>query len=249
MNSPSVKTLRSLSTVLCALTGVGIGTEAATAAPAEALTAFNPETPDLNVAPSPATPVSAPASTTVSTSAVALLETPIGLQAIPDRGVEIAQATGRRRRRRTVQRTAPSENYIGVGLNVGVSNDGNSALGAERATFFSRIKLARRFSLRPSVVIGDDAVFTFPATFDIPLRGKSPRFLTKPTPEVFVGGGLLFGLDSDDSNEIGGAVLSGIDFPFAKQLTANVSLTAGFSDGDTSVGALFGIAYRFPRRK
>ncbi|MEO0949358.1 MAG: hypothetical protein AAFY11_14685 [Cyanobacteria bacterium J06641_5] len=245
MSSPPIKALRSLPTVLCALTGVGIGAEAVTAAPAKTLTAFNPEAFDLNVAPPPA----APTSTTISTSAATLLETPIGLQTIPERGLEVAQATGRRRRR-AVRRTPPAENYIGAGFNIGLSDGENSAsaLGTENAVIFSRIKLSRRISLRPAVVVGNDATFTVPATFDIPLRGKSPTFLAKPRPEAFVGGGLLFGLDSEDSNEVGGAILGGIDYPFARQLTANVTVTSGFSDGDVSVGALFGVAYRFPRR-
>lgn len=244
MNPPSVKTLRSLSTVLCALTGVGIGAEAATAAPTGALMALNPTELDTSAA----LPLPAPTSTIVSTSAATLLETPIGLQTIPEQGLEIAQATGRRRRRRTVRRTAPAENYIGIGLNVGVEDGGDSALGTENVAIFSRIKLARRFSLRPSVIIANDATFTVPATFDIPLRGRSARLLAKPVPEVYVGGGILFGLDSDDSNEVGGAALGGIDIPFAKQFTATVNLTAGFADSDTSIGALFGVAYRFPRR-
>jgi len=246
MSSPPIKTLRSLPTVLCALTGVGIGTEAVTAAPAETLTAFNPEAIDLNVAPSP----TAPASTTVSTSAATLLATPIGLQAIPDRGLEVAQATGRRRRR-AIRRTPPSENYIGAGFNLGVSDGNNAALGDENVAFFSRIKLARRFSVRPSAVVGSNATFTIPATFDIPIRSKEdPKFLlAQPRPEAFVGGGLLFGLDSDDSsNAVRGAIVGGFDYPFANQLTANVTLTTGFIDGDVAVGALFGVAYRFPRR-
>lgn len=249
MKSPSANTLRSLPTALCALTGLGIGAEAATANPAETLLAFEPAAaqnlPVTTAVPAPDAPIIASAA--VSTSATALLETPVGLQAIPDRGLELAQ-TGRRRRRRTVRRTAPAENYIGIGFNVGVSDDGDSALGTENVALFSRLKLARRFSLRPAVIIGDDAVFTFPATFDIPLRGRSPQLLAKPAPEVYVGGGLLFGIDDDDSNEIGGAIVGGVDFPFAKRFVANASLTLGLSDGDSNLGALFGIAYRFPRR-
>ena len=197
--------------------------------------------------------------TQASTSATALQEVPVGLQVDPKGDSELAQAT-RRRRRRTLRRDRPDENYIGLGLNLGI--DGDTALGeSETVAFFGRIKLARRFSLRPSVIIDDEAVISFPATFDIPLSGRNSTNLLPQTPiELFVGAGPLFTIDSETitlldgsegdsvNNEIGVATITGVDVPVSKRLTASANLIVGFSGDDVNVGSILGIAYRFPRR-
>lgn len=273
MNSPATKTLQSLSTALWVLASLGAGTTVATAAPVTFSLGKTTETAAATAAPSSraADPTRTPVTfslggtttrkppttddsvaarpilgTQASTSATTLQESPADLQVIPKDDLELAQAT-RRRRRRTLRRSKPDENYIGVGLNIGL--EGETALGdSETIALFGRVKLARRFSLRPSVVIDDNATISFPATFDIPLSGGGNNLLPKAPVELFVGAGPLFTLDDDGDNEIGVASLAGVDVPFLNRFTASANLIVGFSDDDVDLGTILGIAFRFPRR-
>ncbi len=258
MNLPATKTLQSLSTVLLALAGLGATATAAAARPKSPITPIHnpvtfkiePPKPVRSVRPARAATktvtaesIAALPGADASTNATTLLEAPEQL----DTEGEVAQAT-RQRRRRTVRRGKPDENYLGVGINIGL--DGETALGeSETLTVFGRVKLARRFSLRPSVIIDDAAVISFPATYDIPLSGRDrERLLPEAPVEFFIGAGPLFTLDDDDSNEVGVAGLTGVDVPFARRFTVSTNLIVGFSDDEVNLGGVVGVAFRFPRR-
>ncbi len=153
----------------------------------------------------------------------------------------LAQIERRRRRRPTRQEFSP--NYFGIGLNVGF--DGDKALGDTNFAVNSRIKLGSDFSFRPSAVIGENASFLVPVTYDFTAAPEVGVNSLNLIP--YVGGGAFFSTGDDSEDDIGGLVTAGLDVPISRQLTANAGLNVGFLDGNTEWGLLLGVGYNIPR--
>lgn len=136
-----------------------------------------------------------------------------------------------------------SPNYIGVGGNVGI--DGDTTLGDDVSFVVNgKIGLSPNFSLRPAVLIGDDATFIVPVTYDFGFL-QPETFLNNTFFSPFAGGGLLITTEDDDNN-FGGVLLAGLDVPLSRQFTANASFNLGFLEDDVELGFIFGLAYNFP---
>lgn len=133
--------------------------------------------------------------------------------------------------------TRSGSSYIGIGGNIGLTGD--TALGDSGFTVFSKIGLTRIFSVRPSVVIGDDTDFIIPITYDFAIQAEPfQRINFAP----YVGAGIIIST-SDDSN-LGFALTGGVDVPINERFTATAALTAGFID-TTDLGITVGIGYNF----
>lgn len=133
--------------------------------------------------------------------------------------------------------TRSGSSYIGVGGNLGLTGD--TALGDTGFAIFSKIGLTRVFSVRPSVVIGDDTDFIIPLTYDFPIQAEPfERINFAP----YVGAGVI--ISTDAGSNIGFALTGGVDVPLTTQFTATAAVTAGFID-TTDLGIMLGIGYNF----
>ncbi|MCL1467413.1 hypothetical protein [Argonema galeatum] len=133
--------------------------------------------------------------------------------------------------------TRSGSSYIGVGGNLGLTGD--TALGDTGFAIFSKIGLTRVFSVRPSVVIGDDTDFIIPVTYDFPIQAEPfERINFAP----YVGAGVI--ISTDAGSNVGFALTGGVDVPISEQFTATAAVTAGFID-TTDLGIMLGIGYNF----
>jgi hypothetical protein len=128
--------------------------------------------------------------------------------------------------------------YIGVGGNIGLT--GSNTLGNGSFAINSKIGLTRNISVRPAVLIGDDATFLIPATYDFTIQTTDPFEPVAFAP--FVGGGLVVSTQSD--NNIGFLLTGGVDVPLSREFVANATVNVGFMD-KTEVGLLLGVGYTF----
>ncbi len=153
----------------------------------------------------------------------------------------LAQIERRRRRRPT--REAFSPNYVGAGLNVGF--DGDTALGDTNFAVNGRLKLTPDISFRPAAIIGENASFLVPVTYDFTPSpgGRLDSFNLTP----YIGGGAFFTTDDDSDDDVGGLVTAGVEAPISREFTANAGLNVGFVDGNTEWGLLLGVGYNIPR--
>ena len=163
--------------------------------------------------------------------------TPVSFQEVEED--ELAQV---QQRERMPAREAFSPNYIGIGLNVGL--DGDTALGNTNFAINSRLKLSPEISFRPSAVIGSNASFLIPFTYDFTPSpgGRADQLNLTP----YIGGGALFATGDATDNDLGGLITAGVDMPISRELTANAGLNVGFIDGNTDWGLLLGVGYNFP---
>lgn len=135
--------------------------------------------------------------------------------------------------------TPVASSYIGVGANIGL--DGNSALGDANFTVFSKIGITNAISLRPSAVIGSDAVFLIPVTYDFSF-GQIDTF-NEPLPIApFAGAGVA--ISTGRNSNVGPMLTAGVDYPLTPQFTATAAVNVGFLDR-TDVGLLLGVGYNF----
>jgi len=128
--------------------------------------------------------------------------------------------------------------YIGVGGNIGLS--GSNTLGNGSFAVLSKIGLTRNISVRPAVLIGDDATFTIPVTYDFTIQTTDPFEQVSFAP--FLGGGLVVSTQSD--NNIGFLLTGGVDVPLSREFVANATLNVGFMN-QTEVGLMLGVGYTF----
>lgn len=132
-------------------------------------------------------------------------------------------------------RSGPS--YIGVGGNIGFGGDTTLSEGA--FAIISKVGLTRNLSVRPSVLLGDNAVFLIPLTVDFPSQGVEPINLGVAP---YLGGGVALSTGRD--NTIGALISGGVDVPLSPQFTATAGVNIGFID-ETEVGLLLGVGYTF----
>ena len=140
-------------------------------------------------------------------------------------------------------------NYLGIGINIGLTEEdddanndgGQTALGDAGFVINSKIGLSRNLSLRPGVIIGDDALFMVPLTYDFLIPRVDPFEPVRFAP--FLGGGVALSTDSDDN--IGFLLTGGVDVPLSRSFVANGSINIGFIEDQTDVGIILGVGYTF----
>ena len=123
-----------------------------------------------------------------------------------------------------------------------MSEDGDTALGENGFTVFSKIGLTNNFSFRPAVTINDDAVFLIPVTVDFPIKSSSVFRRSSTIAVPYIGGGAL--VSTGDDSSIGFVLTGGVDIPLSDKFTATAGVDVGFSD-ETDVGLKLGIGYEF----
>lgn len=135
----------------------------------------------------------------------------------------------------------PIPNYIGIGGNIGLSdNEQESALGRGAFMINGKLNLVRNLSLRPAVIIGDNTTFLLPVTYDFLIPGDDPFAPVKFAP--FVGGGAA--IATGDNSSVGFLFTSGVEIPLSRQFVANGSISVGFLE-TTDVGIQLGVGYLF----
>ncbi len=130
--------------------------------------------------------------------------------------------------------------YLGVGVNLGLT--GETPLSETNFTVYSKILLTPSLSLRPSVIIGNNAEFLIPVTYDF---SRAPIGEGIPRVVPFLGGGIA--ILTGDTSEVDLLLTGGVDIPLSRQLTATATLNlTPFNSFD--VGVLLGLAYNFDSR-
>ena len=136
---------------------------------------------------------------------------------------------------------SPIPNYIGIGGNIGLSdNNQESALGRGAFVINGKLRLVRNLSFRPAVIIGDNTAFLFPVTYDFLIPGNDRFAPVKFAP--FVGGGAA--ISTGDNSSVGFLFTSGVEVPLSRQFVANGSISVGFLE-TTDVGIQLGVGYLF----
>lgn len=136
--------------------------------------------------------------------------------------------------------TRSGSSYVGVGLNVGLTGD--TALGDTNFTVLSKIGLTPTISVRPSVMIGDDADILIPVTLDFPSYTADDIGISAAP---YVGAGVA--ITTGDSDAVRLLLTGGVDVPLTPQFTATAAVNAAVFD-DTDIGLLFGVGYNFTSR-
>ncbi|MBP0017815.1 MAG: hypothetical protein J7647_09685 [Cyanobacteria bacterium SBLK] len=142
----------------------------------------------------------------------------------------------------------PAVSYIGLGGNVGLSNNGVTDLGKGSVAIDAKIALTDYLSVRPAVLIGDSTTFLLPLTYDINIQGSDPF---KPAVvHPFIGGGLTLATkETELNNNVAPLATAGIDFRVSDRVVVYSNVSAGFFGEQTEVGARFGIGYVFSGTK
>ncbi|MBE9191415.1 hypothetical protein IQ230_13875 [Gloeocapsopsis crepidinum LEGE 06123] len=185
------------------------------------------------------TPGNVPAPGTTATSSAPLTESPVASQTTESTSLEnskVAQILidpG--------QPTIGGSSYIGVAGNIGLSDNGSTALGGGNFAIISKIGLTNTLSTRPSVVLGDNAVILVPVTYDFSFQPVGA--FTDPLPIApYVGGGVAISTGEDST--FGAVLTGGVDVPITSQLTATAALNVAFVD-NTDLGLFIGVGYNF----
>lgn len=140
--------------------------------------------------------------------------------------------------------TARVPNYIGIGGNLGLSDNSTStSLGDGGFVVNSKFSLTPKLSLRPAAILGNDATFLIPLTYDFVIPTVDPFEPVRFAP--FLGGGLA--ISTDDNNNIGFLFTGGIDVPISRAFVANASINLGFIEDETDFGLMIGVGYTFPK--
>lgn len=136
--------------------------------------------------------------------------------------------------------TSSGSSYIGVGGNIGLG-DGDTAIGEGSFAILSKIGLTRNFSVRPSVLFGDNVTVLVPVTYDFRF-GEGPTEELGFTAAPFLGAGAAISTGDDSSVDL--LLTGGIDVPLGSQFTATASVNASVT-GNAAVGILLGVGYNF----
>lgn len=143
---------------------------------------------------------------------------------------EIAQ---RRRRTRRSARSAPA--FLGIGADIGTTDDLSFAV-------ISKLALGQQLAIRPSVVFSDDLAVLVPITYEFSrFNTEAGRFQVRP----YAGAGASY-IDEDDSSEIGLLLTGGVDIPLSQRFTANAQANyAGIFSDSENFGVTLGVGYNF----
>ncbi|NJL80616.1 MAG: hypothetical protein HC836_14490 [Richelia sp. RM2_1_2] len=138
------------------------------------------------------------------------------------------------------RRTRGGSSYIGVGGNIGLGGDTTLSEGSFAVN--SKIGLTNNFSVRPSALIGDDALFLIPLTLDFPVESVTETGVQQINVAPYIGAGAAISTGQDST--VGFLISGGVDVPLSPEFTANAGVNIGFID-DTEVGLMLGIGYNF----
>lgn len=143
--------------------------------------------------------------------------------------------------------TRGGSSYVGVAGNIGLSGD--TALGDGNFAIISKIGLTRSLAVRPGVILGSDATFLIPLTYEFSIRQAEALEEVLPiAPYIGAGVTIYTGDDDDDSNDddggIGLLLTGGVDIPINRQFTANAGVNVGIGD-ETDIGLSVGVGYNF----
>jgi len=157
---------------------------------------------------------------------------------------EIAQPPLRQRRRDERGRTrASTYSYVGIGGNIGMSDDSSeSALGRGSFVINGKIGLTPNVSVRPAAVINSEADILIPVTYDFRIPSNDPFKVSPFVP--YAGAGVIVSTQRD--NNVGFLLSGGVDYRISPEWTANGSLNLGFLEQQTNVGLMLTIGYTFP---
>ena len=145
---------------------------------------------------------------------------------------ELAQ----RRRRRRTRNTAPSSpNFIGIGGDIGTTEDLSFAV-------ISKFSFGRQLGIRPSVLVGEDFAVLAPVTYEFSqLNSDVQGFQVRP----YAGAGASY-IESDDEDEFGLLLTGGVDIPVSRRFTVNAQANyAGVFTDSENFGVTVGVGYNF----
>uniref|UniRef100_A0A0C1NA64 Outer membrane protein beta-barrel domain-containing protein n=1 Tax=Tolypothrix bouteillei VB521301 TaxID=1479485 RepID=A0A0C1NA64_9CYAN len=134
-------------------------------------------------------------------------------------------------------RSGPS--YFGIGGNIGLGS-GDTALGEGSFAIFSKLGLARSFSVRPSLYVSDDPTLLIPVTYDLLPIGVPGGGRFSVAPYLGAGAAISFG----DDTSVDFLVTGGVDVPLTPQFTATAAVNVTAFD-NTAVGLVIGVGYNF----
>ena len=137
--------------------------------------------------------------------------------------------------------TRGGSSYVGIGGNIGIGG-GDSALGDGNFTILSKVGVTRTFSVRPSIILGDNTTIVVPVTYDFNLQQLNDPFADPLPIAPYVGAGAA--IKTGDDSQLGFLLSAGVDVPLTRKFTATAAVNAGFFD-DTDVGLLLGVGYNF----
>lgn len=141
--------------------------------------------------------------------------------------------------------TRSGSSYVGLGGNIGLG-DGSTALGDGSFAIFSKIGLTNLLSVRPSVLLSDDATILVPVTIDF-IPGIT-RVTEDVTEEVglraspFAGAGVA--VSTGDEGSVDLLLTGGVDVPIARRFTATAQVNVTVFD-DPAAGLMLGLGYNF----
>jgi hypothetical protein len=132
-------------------------------------------------------------------------------------------------------RSGPS--YLGVGLNFGVTGNGN--LGDRSFVILSKLGLTETISVRPSIfLLRDFATILIPVTYDFEPQQPFSDFRFSP----YLGGGIA--IDAGSNSSYGPLLTAGVDIPLSSNFTINVATNLAFLR-NTDLGIVVGVGYNF----
>jgi hypothetical protein len=134
-------------------------------------------------------------------------------------------------------RSGPS--YFGIGGNIGLGT-GGTALGEGSFAVFSKLGLARSFSVRPSILISDNPTLLIPVTYDFLPIGVPGGGGFSLAPYLGVGAAISF----NDDTSADFLITGGVDVPLSPRFTATAAINVTAFD-ETAVGLLIGVGYNF----
>ena len=151
---------------------------------------------------------------------------------------------------RTVRRRYinPPWSYIGLGGNLGLSDNGLTDLGKGSVAIDAKVALTDYLSVRPAILIGDSTTILLPLTYDITIQSGDP--FEPPIVYPFIGGGLtLSNRETELNNNVAPLATAGADFRVSDRVVVYSNVSAGFFGEQTEIGARLGIGYVFSGAK
>lgn len=135
-------------------------------------------------------------------------------------------------------RSGPS--YIGVGGNIGLAGD-PIPLGEGAFAAFAKIGLIPRASVRPTIILGDDATILLPVTVDFSFQDFEALDISVGP---YLGAGLGITTGEDDAVDL--LLSGGVDVPFSDRFTGTIGINVAIFD-DPAIGVILGVGYNIGR--
>jgi hypothetical protein len=138
----------------------------------------------------------------------------------------------------TEEETSERINYaFGPGGTIGLSDDGETALGEGGFSLVGRFSLTDNLSVHTASVIGDNSLFTAALTGGAAVRNAADdRTIVFP----FAGAGISVETNEFDVNPF---IAAGVDVPIIERLTGTARINASFDQNGTDVGVVLGVGY------